>query len=95
LYFLDRACKWASKLQNARLAELSTSKGAVPTLRVHIPGDSCLAIVSMPYSVQLFRSVFDRRAPRSKAHVEALLDKPLAGGRLSTTTSYQTSCWRP
>lgn len=78
--FLHRVGNWASQLQNAGLAELTTSKGAYTTLRVRLPGASCLAVVTVPSSVQLFGSVFATRAPVAKSRVEALIGKSIAGG---------------
>jgi hypothetical protein len=78
--FLHRVGNWASQLQNAGLPQLSTSKGAYTTLRVRLPGDSCLAVVTVPSSVQLFGSVFATRAPVAKARVETLIGKSIAGG---------------
>lgn len=82
--FLEAACQWAVRLEERHLARLVTYAGTYGTiLRVYIPGDMSLATLNVSPtsgSMQLFRSVFDRRAPGALVRVEELIGKPVTQG---------------
>jgi hypothetical protein len=82
--FLEQLCTWATELEARRLARLVTFTGTVGMiLRVYIPDDMSLATVNYSptaASVQLFRSVFTRRAPDALPRVEEIAGVPIGNG---------------
>lgn len=82
--FLEALGEWARGLESRRLARLVTYSGTSGTiLRIYIPGDMSLATLnasSTSGSVQLFRSVFARRAPSALSRIDALVGSPIAQG---------------
>ncbi len=81
--FLDPLCDWASQLESSGLATLLTYRGSYGTvLRVYMPGDMSLATVNCAAtsSMQLFKSVFDRRAPVAKTRIEQIIGMPIGQG---------------
>ena len=81
--FLHVALDWAVELERRGLASLMTHLGpAGAVLRVYIPDDMCFATVNCGTvaSVQLWQTVFDRRAPEAKKRVEELIGAPVRQG---------------
>ena len=77
---MDRASDWAAQLEAHGLAKLETFKGVVASLRVYVPGDMSFVIVNGVSSLQLFGSVFAKRAPAARGRVEELIGKPIGQG---------------
>jgi TIR domain len=76
--FLRRLAEWAVALETRRLARLTTFHGktGITTLLPRLPDDAGLLTVykdTRSSYLQLWRSVFERRAPRSLAAVEAAM----------------------
>ena len=104
--FLEQLCTWATELEARRLARLVTFTGtAGMILRVYIPDDMSLATINYSpttASVQLFRSVFIRRAPDALPRIEELTGSPIGNGTAirelrdgfldAVTTAYQQAC---
>lgn len=90
---LRRLCTWADSLASGGLAQLVTVKAKVlwalkPTLADEGVGLVTIYNDSGP-SLQFWRSVFERRAPRSIERVEAVLEKPIANGNQTRVFSDQ------
>jgi len=91
--FLKRVYAWAKSLESERLCVLSTSQGKEDfVLRCYIPENRSLVILSSSKNVdylQLYRSVFDKFAPRSLGRVENLARKRIGQGTrlMETETS--------
>jgi TIR domain len=76
--FLRRLAEWAVALETRGLARLTTYHGktGITTLLPRLPDDAGLLTVykdTRSSYLQLWRSVFERRAPRSLAAVEAAM----------------------
>lgn len=83
---LVRLADWADTLENAGLVKLTTSRGKAAriTLQPRLPADDAglVAIYSENGTayLQFFRTVFERRAPRSLPAVEAALGTEVKQG---------------
>ena len=81
--FLRRLAEWAIGLGKRGLVpQLSTyhGKASITTLLLRLSGGAGLVTIykdTRSAYLQLFRSVFERRAPRSMAAVEAAIGEPL------------------
>ncbi len=83
LPFLTAVCDWAEGLADRGLAALTTYKGSAgPSLRVYVPGDMSLVTIGSGATawMQLWQSVFDRRAPVAKVAVESVLGASIKQG---------------
>jgi hypothetical protein len=76
---LQRLCNWALALEQSRLVRLGTYHGkrGILTLLPRLPVDN-VGLVSIyntngTASLQFWRSVFERRAPSTLAHIEATI----------------------
>ena len=81
--FLDAAMGWAVALERRGLASLVTHVGSTGSiLRVYIPGDMCIATVNcgLTASIQVWKSVFDRRAPNSKQRIVDVVGMEIGQG---------------
>jgi hypothetical protein len=82
--FLAPLCDWATQLQGRGLTTPTTYRSSSGTfLRVYVPGDMSLVTLNCGLttaSLQLFRSVFERRAPRSLVKIEELIGSPIGQG---------------
>jgi hypothetical protein len=83
--FLLAFCDWASEREAAGRATLVSkrSTGNWCTLRVFVPGDMSLVIGNCGAtsgSIQMFASMFNKRAPRAKHRIEELTGLTLGQG---------------
>lgn len=89
---LQKLCGWAVSLEQAQLAQLYTYHGkrGVLTLlpRLKVDGAGLVSIYNNhgSASIQFWRSVFERRAPRALAAIEAL-NLPIKQGNTSNNVS--------
>lgn len=106
---LQRLCRWAEDLEQQGLARLATyhGKGRM-TLLPRLP-DENVGLVTIwndnGASLQLWRSVFDRRAPQSLPRVEEILGMTLGAGKVTrslepevlsaVTAAYREAANRP